>query len=96
MSAKLDGSDIQLITSDLYIPSGIDIHDDYIYFTANNGRLYKQSKSPGSSKIQLNFDIQNMRGVKVYQKDMRTYNVMKLVIRSLLSSFQIQALYIYS
>ena len=95
MSAKLDGSEIQLIASGISDPFGVDIHDNFIYFTGNNGRLYKQSKSTGSSKIQIHFDTPDMMSVKVYQKDLRTYNVMKLVIKSLLSSFQIKVLCIY-
>jgi len=85
-SAKLDGSDVQLITSELSKPYGIDIHDNYIYFTENNGRIYKQSKSPGSSKIQLHSDTAYMKGVKVY-KGTGTYNVIELDISTLVSSY---------
>jgi hypothetical protein len=41
-SAKVDGSDVQLITSEVTNPMGIDIHDNYIYFTENYGKLYKE------------------------------------------------------
>ena len=85
-SAKLDGSDVQLITSELSKPYGIDIHDNYIYFTENNSRLCKQSKSPGSSKIQLLSDTPYMKGVKVY-KGTGTYNVIELDISTLVSSY---------
>ena len=88
-SAKLDGSDVQLITSEVTNPIGIDIHDNYIYFTEHRGTLYKQSKSPGSSKIQIHSDTTYMWDVKVYQKGIRTYNVIKLVIGTLVSSLQI-------
>ena len=66
-SAKLDGSDVQLITSGLNNPTGIDVHDNYIYFTEWSGTLYKQSKSPGSSKTPLHSDTPNMESVKVYK-----------------------------
>jgi hypothetical protein len=71
-SAKLDGSDVQLITNGLMYPMGIEVHYNDIYFTEYSGILYKQSKSPGSSKIQLHSDTPNMLGVKVYQADIRT------------------------
>jgi hypothetical protein len=46
----VDGSDVQLITSGLSGPMGIDIHDNEIYFTEyQRGKIYKQAKSPGSS-----------------------------------------------
>lgn len=78
MSAKLDGADVQLITSGLYKPLGIDVHHNDIYFTEWGGNLYKQSKSPGSSKIQLHFDTPHMNGVKVYTyKATGTYNVVR-------------------
>jgi len=93
-SAKLDGSDVQLITSKLSKPYGIDIHDNYIYFTENHGRLYKQSKFPGSSKIQLHSDTPFMKDVKVY-KDPGSYNVIKVCINTLVSSFKIKVLQIY-
>jgi hypothetical protein len=86
-SAKLDGSDAQLITSGLHRPLGIDVHNNDIYFTEISGKLYKQSKSPGSSKIQLHSDTPNMFGVIVYENDICTYNVIKLLIITLVSSF---------
>jgi hypothetical protein len=70
-SAKLDGSDVQLITNGLMYPIGIEVHYNDIYFTEYSG-IYKQSKSPGSSKIQLHSDTSYMLGVKVYQADIRT------------------------
>ena len=93
-SAKLDGSDVQLITSELSEPYGIDVHNNYIYFTEQGGRLYKQSKSPGSSKIQLHSDTPYMRDVKVYKGTSR-YNVIELYISTLVSSFPIKVLQIY-
>ena len=93
-SAKLDGSDVQLITSGLSAPYGIDVHNNYIYFTELRGRLYKQSKSPGSSKIQLLSDSPYMYDVKVYKRTGR-YNVIELYIITLVSSFPIQVVQIY-
>jgi low density lipoprotein-related protein 2 len=93
-SAKLDGSDVQLITSGLSWPFGIDVHNNYIYFTETEGRLYKQSKSPGSSKIQLHSDTSYMYDVKVYKGTGR-YNVIELYISTLVSSFPIKVLQIY-
>ena len=93
-SAKLDGSDVHLITREINRPRGIDIHDNYIYFAEFRGRLYKQSKSPGSSKIQLHSDTPYMIGVKVY-KDPGTYTIIKLCISTLVSSFKIKVLQIY-
>jgi hypothetical protein len=66
-SATLDGSDVQLITSGLNKPTGIDVHDNHIYFTEWSGNLYKQSKSPGSSKTPLHSDTPYMESVKVYK-----------------------------
>ena len=93
-SAKLDGSDVQLIISGLSQPYGIDVHNNYIYFTEEGGRLYKQSKSPGSSKIQLHSDTPYMYDVKVY-KEAGRYNVIEVYISTLVSSFQIKVLQIY-
>ena len=93
-SAKLDGSDVQLITSGLSEPYGIDVHNNYIYFTEQRGRLYKQSKYPGSSKIQLHSDTPYMRDVKAY-KEAGRYNVIEVYISTLVSSFQIKVLQIY-
>jgi hypothetical protein len=87
-SAKLDGSDVQLITSEVTEPIGIEVHNNDIYFTELNGKLYKQSKFPGSSKILIHTDT-HMWDVKVYQKDTRTYTVIKLVTGTLVSSLQI-------
>jgi hypothetical protein len=87
-SAKLDGSDVQLITSEVTEPIGIEVHNNDIYFTELNGKLYKQSKFPGSSKILIHTDT-HMWDVKVYQKDTRTYTVIKLVTGTLASSLQI-------
>jgi hypothetical protein len=42
-SAKVDGSDVQLITSGLMGPVGIELHNNDIYFTEAKGKLYKQS-----------------------------------------------------
>ena len=67
-SAKLDGSDVQLITSGILEPLGIDLHNNDIYFTDESGKLYKQSKSPGSSKILIHNNTQTIFDVKVYQK----------------------------
>ena len=88
-SAKLDGSDVQLITSEVTKPIGIEVHNNDIYFTEWNGKLYKQSKFPGSSKILIHTDTPHMWGVKVYQKDTRTYTVIKLVTGTLASSLHI-------
>jgi hypothetical protein len=66
-SANLDGSDVQLITSGLSNPTGIDVHDNHIYFTEWFGNLYKQSKSPGSPITTLHSDTPNMESVKVYK-----------------------------
>ena len=88
-SAKLDGSDVQLITSGLTYPMGIEVHNNDIYFTEHSGKLYKQSKFPGSSKILIHTDTRYMWGVKVYQKDTRTYTVIKLCTGTLVSSLQI-------
>ena len=93
-SAKLDGSDVQLIISGLSSPLGIDIHDNDIYFTEWDGKMYKLSKSPGSSKILIHSDTPYMVSVKEY-KDTGTYNVIKLVINTSVSSFQIKVLQIY-
>jgi hypothetical protein len=82
--ATLDGSDVQLITSGLNNPTGIDVHDNQIYFTEWSGNLYKQSKSPGSSIIALHSDTPYMESVKVY-KDPGTYNVIALIINKLVS-----------
>ena len=76
-SAKLDGSDVQLITSGLDRPLVIDVHNNDIYFTEYSGKLYKHSKSPGSSIMQLHSDTPYMFGVTVYKNDIRTYNVIK-------------------
>ena len=92
-SAKLDGSDVQLITSGLTLPFGIDIYNNDIYFTDYSGKLYKQSKSPESSKIQIHSD-RRISDVKVYYGP-GTYNVIKLVIITLVSSFKIKVLQIY-
>ena len=87
-SAKLDGSDVQLIISGLSSPFSIDIHDNEIYFTEwTRGKLYKQAKSPGSSKILIHSDTPYMMGVKVY-KDTGTYNVIKLGINTSVSSLK--------
>ena len=67
-SAKVDGSDIQPITSGILEPLGIDLHNNDIYFTDQSGKLYKQSKSPGSSKILIHNNTQIIFDVKVYQK----------------------------
>ena len=94
-SAKVDGSDVQLITSGLSGPLGIDIHDNEIYFTEwSLGKIYKQTKSPGSSKILIHSDTPYMMSVKVY-KGTGTYNVIKLDINTSVSSFQIKVLQIY-
>lgn len=82
-SAKLDGSDSQLITNELSSPWGIDIDDNDIYFTEQRRRLYKQSKSPGSSKIQIHSDT-SILDAKVY-KGTGTYNVIKVVISTFVS-----------
>ena len=67
-SAKVDGSDVQLITSGLSGPMGIDIHDNEIYFSEwHLGKIYKLSKSPGSSKILIHSDTPYMMSVKVYK-----------------------------
>jgi hypothetical protein len=94
-SANLDGSDVQLITSGLDYPFGIDVHNNDIYFTEYHIKLYKQSKSPGSSKILIHTYAPPMYSVKVYQHHMRTYNVIMVVINTLVSSFQIKAFHIY-
>jgi hypothetical protein len=57
----------------------IDVHNNYIYFTQQGGRLCKQTKPPGSSKIQLHSDTPYMRDVKVYKITGR-YNVIELYI----------------
>ena len=88
-SAKLDGSDVQLITSEVTNPMGIEVHNNDIYFTEYNGKLYKQSKFPGSSKILIHTDTPHMWGMKIYQSDTRTYTVIKLVTGTLASSLQI-------
>ena len=93
-SAKLDGSDVQLITRGLSNPTGIDVHDNHIYFTEWSGNLYKQSKSPGSSIIPLHSDTPNMESVKVY-KEPGTYNIIALIINTLVSICQINVLHIY-
>ena len=88
----MDGSDVQLITSGLSNPFSIDIHDNEIYFTEyQRGKIYKQAKSPGSSKILIHSDTPYMMCVKVYKRT-GTYNVIKLGINSLVSSFQIKVL----
>ena len=89
-SAKVDGSDVQLITSGLMEPVGIELHNNDIYFTEAIGKLYKQSKSPGSSKILIHSDALHMFDVKVYQKYIRTYNVIKLCISTLVSSLSVE------
>jgi hypothetical protein len=89
-SAKVDGSDVQLITSGLTGPVGIELHNNDIYFTEHHGKLYKQSKSPGSSKILIHSDAPHMFDVKVYQKYTRTYNVIKLCISTLVSSLSVE------
>jgi hypothetical protein len=91
-SAKLDGSDVQLITSEVLYPIGIEVHNNDIYFIEDYSKLYKQSKFPGSSKILIHTDTSYIWDVKVYQKDTRTYNVIKLVISTLVSSLQIFSL----
>ena len=88
-SAKLDGSDVQLFTSEVTKPIWIEVHNNDIYFTEYYGKLYKQSKFPGSSKILIHTDTPYMWGVKIYQKDTRTYTVIKLVTGTLVSSLQI-------
>ena len=88
-SAKLDGSDVQLITSEVMYPMGIEVHNNDIYFIEEYGKLYKQSKFPGSSKILIHTATSYMWGVKVYQNGIRTYNVIKLVISTLVSSLHI-------
>jgi hypothetical protein len=60
-----------------------------IYFIEEYGKLYKQSKFPGSSKILIHTATSYMWGVKVYQNGIRTYNVIKLVISTLVSSLHI-------
>ena len=86
----MDGSDVQLITSGLMGPLGIELHNNDIYFTEVIGKLYKQSKSPGSSKILIHSDALYMFDVKVYQKYIRTYNVIKLCISTLVSSLSVE------
>ena len=86
----MDGSDVQLITGGLTKPWGIEVHNNDIYFTEYSGNLYKQSKSPGSSKILIHSDTPSMFGVKVYQKYIRTYNVIKLCINTLVSSLSVE------
>ena len=86
----MDGSDVQLITSGLMGPVGIELHNNDIYFTEAKGKLYKQSKSPGSSKILIHSDAPHMFDVKVYQKYIRTYNVIKLCISTLVSSLSVE------
>jgi hypothetical protein len=87
-SAKVDGSDVQLITSGLSGPLGIDIHDNEIYFSEYpRGKIYKQAKSPGSSKILIHSDTPYMMSVKVY-KGTGTYNGIKLGINTLVSSLK--------
>ena len=86
----MDGSDVQLITSGLMRPMGIELHNNEIYFTEDKGKLYKQSKSPGSSKILIHSDAPHMFDVKVYQKYIRTYNVIKLCISTLVSSLSVE------
>jgi hypothetical protein len=88
-SAKVDGSDVQLITNGLTYPTGIEVHNNDIYFTEYYGKLYKQSKFPGSSKILIHTDTPFIWGVKVYQNGIRTYNVIKLVTGTLVSTLQI-------
>ena len=76
-SAKLDGSDVQLITSEVTNPMAIAVLYNDIYFSEwLSGRLYKQSKSPGSSKIQIHSDTPYMYDVKVYQNYTRTYTML--------------------
>jgi hypothetical protein len=94
-SAKVDGSDVQLITSGLSNPVGIDIHDNEIYFSEwQLGKIYKQAKSPGSSKILIHSDTPYMMSVKVCKRT-GMYNVIKLDINISVSSFQIKVLQIY-
>ena len=71
----MDGSDVQLITSGLRGPRGIELHNNDIYFTESIGNLYKQSKSPGSSKSLIHSNASHMFDVKVYQKYTREGNV---------------------
>ena len=85
-SAKLDGSDVQLITSGFSNPLGIEIHDNEIYFTEWHGKIYTLSKSPGSTKILIHSDTPYMMSVKVY-KGTGMYNVIKLNINTSVSSF---------
>ena len=91
-SAKLDGSDVQLFTSKANGPMGIAVHYNDIYFSEWLGGVYKQSKSPGSSKIHIHSDPY-MWGMKKYQNYIRTYNVIKLGINAI--TFQIKVLHIY-
>jgi hypothetical protein len=71
---------------------GIDIHYNEIYFSESvQGKIYKQAKSPGSSKILIHSDTPSMMSVKVY-KGAGTYNVIKLGINTSVSSFQIKVL----
>ena len=86
----MDGSDIQPITSGILEPLGIDLHNNDIYFTDYSGALYKQSKSPGSSRILIHSDAPHIFDVKVYQKYIRTYNVIKLCISTLVSSLSVE------
>ena len=86
----MDGSDVQLITSGLMGPVGIELHNNDIYFTDFSGALYKQSKSPGSSKILIYNNTKIIFDVKVYQKYIRTYNVIKLCISTLVSSLSVE------
>lgn len=86
----MDGSDVQLIISGLRQPWGIDVYNNDIYFTALPGRLYKQSKSPGSSKIPIHSNTPYMLDVKVYKKSIGMYNVIKLCISTLVSSLSVE------
>jgi hypothetical protein len=86
----VDGSDVQLITSGLTRPVAIELHNNDIYFTEYIGKLYKQSKSPESSTILIHSDAPHIFDVKVYQKYIRTYNVIKLGISTLVSSLSVE------
>jgi hypothetical protein len=70
MSAKVDGSEVQVITSGLSEPRGITVHDNDIYFSATQGglyNLYKQSKSQGSSKIQIHSETPYIKDIHVFK-----------------------------
>ena len=70
MSAKVDGSEVEVITSGLSEPRGITVHDNDIYFSATQGglyNLYKQSKSQGSSKIQIHSETPYIKDIHVFK-----------------------------